>query len=209
MVVARRGIAARLLLGVASAHALRAAGPGRRLVVSRVLLGLTVPLAPRSAPALQTATVDVVRLASARDKALELLSTLPTLAKEDGPIYVTQFAALNLKPASAALVALAPQLDPKAAGALAAELGERCAKISTAGRERELGRAEAEAKGYVAALDAALALAAVVYALPPPRGKAADTFSVASYFGPFACEGIPGLKRKANSNECVDVEPSE
>lgn len=208
MVVARRGIAARLLLGVASAHALRAAGPGRRLVVSRVLLGLTVPLAPRSAPALQTATADVVQLASARDKALELLSTLPTLAKEDGPIYVTQFAALNLKPASAALVALAPQLDPKA-GALAAELGERCAKISTAGRERELGRAETEAKGYVAALDAALALAAVVYALPPPRGKAADTFSVASYFGPFACEGIPGLKRKANSNECVDVEPSE
>lgn len=61
-----------------------AAGLGRRVALSRLLaLSLTVPFAPQRAPALEAATADVRKLASARDKAAELLIALPKLAEED------------------------------------------------------------------------------------------------------------------------------
>jgi uncharacterized protein YfiM (DUF2279 family) len=178
---------------------------GRRLAISRLVTALSVmPLfAPNSAPALAPPTADVLALARARAKATELQAALPSLAADDLPIYVTQFAALNLKPGARALAALAPTLDARAAP-LAAELAERVAALSAAGRDASLTRAEAAATSVAAGLDEALALAAVVYALPAARSAApADGFSTASYFGPFGCEGV-GLKRLPDSNECYD-----
>ncbi|KAG8461232.1 hypothetical protein KFE25_002421 [Diacronema lutheri] len=178
----------------------------RRALFGRVAaLALSVPFAPQRAPALESPTADVRKLAAARDSAAELLSAIPTLTDADAPIYVTQFAALKLKPAPAALAALAPRLDAAKAGSLASTLEQTVAKISAAGRDRSLPTAAAEVKRLLAALDESLALAGAVYAVPPPRTKDTDSFSTASYFGPFACEGIPGLKRKAESNECVSI----
>jgi hypothetical protein len=81
-----------------------AAAIGRRVALSRVLGALSVlHFAPQSAPALVPATPDVLKLASARAKAAELATTIPTLSADEGVMYVTQYAALNLKPAVGAL----------------------------------------------------------------------------------------------------------
>ncbi|KAJ1631479.1 hypothetical protein T492DRAFT_994923 [Pavlovales sp. CCMP2436] len=190
-------------------RALAVSALSRRVVVSRLLAALAVlPFAPEIAPAASLAppNADVLKLVSARAKATELLASLPTLLEEDLPIYLTQFASLNLKPASAALAAISSQLDGKAGDAslaLAAQLGERAARVSAAGRDRSLSVAAAETKGLAAALDDALGLVGSIFELPAQK-PSAGAWTTASYFGPFACEGM-GLQRKSESNECVDL----